>query len=91
MRVPQLFADLLSHQPLDFLHRLFGVLVRLEDEMHDDVARLADHLDKLDQLTARRCDICNMNIPRETVAAMMHMTRIEIERRELAYQTERND
>jgi len=87
----QLFRDLLSHQPLDFLHRLFGVLVHLEQDVHDDVARLADHLDRTDQLATRNCDICRRNVHRETIAAMLHMTRIEIERRELAMATERND
>lgn len=91
MRVPQLFADLIANQPLDFLYRLFGVLARLEDEMHNEVAKLADYLDKSDQLVARHCDLCQQNVPRETIAALLHMTRIEIDRRELAMQTERND
>lgn len=82
MRVPTLFAELISHQPVDFLHRLLGVLARLEAEMHEDVARLADYLDKTNQLGARACDLCGQNYPRETVAAMLHMTSLEIKRRE---------
>lgn len=91
MRVPSEFADIIDGQPMDFLHRLLGVLARTEAIMADDAHALRQHIDSTGQVWERRCDLCQQDIPHETIRAMLNMTQAVVHRRETEWQFERDD
>jgi len=91
MRVPSSFGECLEGKSNETLYSLLHCLAHLHEEMADDTARLADHLDRTGQLVQRECDICGLNVTREVVYAMLHMTKAAIDRREKRQQLNKED
>lgn len=76
------FGECLYHKDLQCLYALLHCLHRLHEEYSDDTARLADHLDKRDELILRRCDLCGENLARHTIWEMLQVVKSVIHRRE---------